>query len=140
MTHSYKGINFDSFQLNEKVAKKLYKKEGKKDKRVTHSTGFFEIAAPQAFWDYIRSEYRCPDHPRYQVMRKPRTLCERCWELWINKKHEQVSDDGPIHRYMERTLCADCGINPPEEDDMCCSSCITKAEVKRFQKERETVK
>jgi len=138
--NSFKGINFDAFQLNETVAKKLCKKGRNKDKPVTRSTGFFDVTASKEFWDYIQKEFRCPDHPKYRVIRKPRTLCEKCWELWIDKKHSQYSLEGPIHDYMKRQMCADCGVNPPEEDDVCCSSCITKAVVNRLQKEKENVK
>lgn len=27
--------------------------------------------------------YPCKEHPRYQVKRKPRLPCEKCWRMWI---------------------------------------------------------
>lgn len=44
---------------------------------------------PQAVADRDREERRlhhlktpCPDHPRYQVKNKPRTMCEKCWRMF----------------------------------------------------------
>lgn len=28
----------------------------------------------------------CPDHPQYQGKRKPRKLCETCWQFYLAKK------------------------------------------------------
>ncbi len=29
---------------------------------------------------------RCKTHPRYGALRKPRSACEACWELWLQAK------------------------------------------------------
>ena len=35
----------------------------------------------------IRALMRCEEHPRYQVKRKPRALCEACWTQWVFKQY-----------------------------------------------------
>ncbi len=30
---------------------------------------------------------KCTKHPRYQGKRKPRTLCESCWEVWFYTRY-----------------------------------------------------
>lgn len=35
----------------------------------------------------IRNLIKCKAHPRYQMKRKPRALCEDCWALWLYTKY-----------------------------------------------------
>lgn len=37
---------------------------------------------------------KCPDHPRYKALRKPRCGCVRCWEIYllVKKTERELAD------------------------------------------------
>lgn len=35
------------------------------------------------------SWFKCDKHPKYKVLRKPRTACEMCWAMWFHKQGPQ---------------------------------------------------
>jgi hypothetical protein len=40
-------------------------------------------------------ELRCPKHPTYRGIRRPRVRCSECTELWLRN-----DDDGSRHRAL----------------------------------------
>lgn len=42
-----------------------------------------EIAKEIVQADHAQNGKPCPDHKRYQAIRRPRVNCEACWRLWI---------------------------------------------------------
>jgi hypothetical protein len=35
----------------------------------------------------------CLKHPKYQALRRPRTLCEECWRAWIFSEDCRFAED-----------------------------------------------
>ena len=50
---------------------------------------------------------KCKDHPAYKAVRKPRTLCEKCWAIWTLKRIDQLTVfDAPDIQWLPKNYVA----------------------------------
>ncbi len=72
----------------------------------------------------------CPDHPRYQVKRKPSGNCESCWAIWL----ERQADGGLLDYANDHTKGKDDAILQRLKDDLRLARAAQNVAIKRAVK------